>query len=142
MVPTLGVAIRSGLFSYMISAAISYLIWQLFDLPFAWVPMVVLPIFMLVSLGKKAMIVRRPLNPNATGWKLGWQLFVIFAILDCMCVWLIDPSFSYVLQAVADQRWDLGAVLVARYILVMISGPIAAERFRHALRKGLGFFAR
>lgn len=140
--PTLGVAFRSGLFSYVISAAISYLIWQGLDWPFAWIPMVVLPIFMLVSLGKKAMVVRRPLNPNGTGWKMGVQLLALFAVLDLVCLWLYDPTFAPLIDAVTEQRWDVGAILVARYLLVMISGPVAAERFRRALRKGLGFLAR
>lgn len=140
--PTLGVAIRSGLFSYVISAAISYLLWQLFALPLAWVPMVVLPVLMLVSLGKKAMIVRRPLSPNATGWKLGFQLFLVFLILDLVCVWLYDPTLTLLIEALGEPRWDIGALLLVRYILVVLSGPIAAERFRRALRKGLGFFAR
>lgn len=139
---TFATALKTGLFAYIISAATSYTIWQMTVSEIArvwWIPALILPPFLLVPLGRKCMMNKRPSNPTGVGWKLGFQWMVLFLIFDAVVTWVFDPSFT-----VAEDLLDpiVGIGFIVRHLVVLACGPIAAELYRKALRRRLGFFIR
>ncbi len=138
---TFSIALKTGLFVYAVAAAISYTLWQVAPVEVAqfwWAPMMVLPILTLIPLGRKCIAARRPINPAGAGWKLGLQWTLLFLVLDGAVLWLYDPTLS----SLGLLELKLGIAYVVRLLVVLCSGPIAAEQYRRRLRRRLGFFAR